>query len=588
MRCGYQVLLLLLLSPSLVLGQDPASVDSLAARTVLRQFCVRCHSGPGSEGGEFDALNQATLLKKDSSDNPLVLPGKPGESALIQRIIEQEMPPSGQPQPRPEDIAILWSWVKSGAAAFPAIEAREPVSILQVMTAIRNDVRDIPLEDQSYQRYFTLHYLANNPQQSDDDLRLQRAALSKALNSLSWKKRIVVPRPVDKAQLVFAIDIRSLDWEKKDRWQQLIRDYPYGAHFTGSSDATAKTLRDLDIEIRKYTHSELPVLRGDWFVANATRPPLYYKLLDLPNDARTLEQQLEVDIADRFMSPTPDRIARAAFDKSGVSGQNRLLERLESKHGAYWKSYDFKANSPHNRLRRFPLGPANLFPPGKHPFPNQAFEHDGGEIIFNLPNGLQAYYLIDGKEGRIDEGPIEVVSDPLKTSGTPAIVNGVSCMACHKLGIISFKDYIRGNSAVFGAAEEQVERLYIDQKLMDDYVAEDSRRFQSALDAATGIFLRTGPTDKRPISDFPEPVGEMSRQYRLGFLDQAAAARELDLAGPEELLTRVGVKKLKQLGLENLIKPGGVIARLEWESTTGVSLMQEVARELGRTPLRIF
>ena len=30
--------------------------EAAAARKMLRQHCVRCHSGPGSEGGEFDVL----------------------------------------------------------------------------------------------------------------------------------------------------------------------------------------------------------------------------------------------------------------------------------------------------------------------------------------------------------------------------------------------------------------------------------------------------------------------------------------------------------------------------------------------------
>jgi len=328
-------------------------------------------------------------------------------------------------------------------------------------------------------------------------------------------------------------------------------------------------------------------VRADWFVATATRPPLYHKLLDLPDTDKALEDQLGVDIAANFQSPLADRIARAGFEKSGVSGQNRLLERSESKFGAYWKSYDFKADSPHIKLRRFPLGPLNLFATGKHPFPRQAFEHDGGEIIFGLANGLQAYLLIDGKGHRIDEGPISVVSDPLKTSGTPAIVTGVSCMACHKQGYLSFKDTIRDHSAVFGNAEKHVQLLYPQQKKLDELVEADVQRYSTALEAATAPFLRAGKGNKnRPLSDFPEPVGEVARQYRLTFLDLAAIARELDLDDRQELMAKVGEKKLKQLGLESLTKQGGLIGRLEWEASTGVSLMQEVSRELGRTPVR--
>ena len=60
-----------------------------------------------------------------------------------------------------------------------------------------------------------------------------------------------------------------------------------------------------------------------------------------------------------------------------------------------------------------------------------AFEHDGGEIIYALPNGLQAYMLVDGKDARIDAGPLDVVQDRNQHSGNPTIVNGISCMGCH-------------------------------------------------------------------------------------------------------------------------------------------------------------
>ena len=113
-----------------------------------------------------------------------------------------------------------------------------------------------------------------------------------------------------------------------------------------------------------------------------------------------------------------DKLVRGGFQQSGVSGQNRLVERHDAEFGAYyWKSYDFKPRRARANLTRFPLGPE--FP--GNPYPRQAFRHDGGEMIFGLPNGMQGYFLSDGKGRRIDEGPTDVVSDALKTSGTPAI-----------------------------------------------------------------------------------------------------------------------------------------------------------------------
>jgi hypothetical protein len=83
---------------------------------------------------------------------------------------------------------------------------------------------------------------------------------------------------------------------------------------------------------------------------------------------------------------------------------------------------------------------------------------------------------------------------------------------------------------------------------------------------------------------YPEPVGEVARWYRLVYLDLETVAHELDIADPRSIIEKVGEKKLKQLGLENLTKKGGVIPRTEWEAKDGVSLMQELARELRYTP----
>ncbi len=323
--------------------------------------------------------------------------------------------------------------------------------------------------------------------------------------------------------------------------------------------------------------------RSRRFVARAARPPLYEQVLRLPDNARPLEQKLGVDVGNNFRR---NRLARAGFARSFVSSQNRLVERHDSLYGAYWKSYDFKPETGRAKLTRFPLGPLNLFPAGKHPFSNQAFAHDGGEIIFGLPNGLQAYLLVDGKDERIDVGPIEVVSDALKTGGTPAIVNGVSCMSCHKHGMIAFTEGLRGTSAVFGEAEVHVRKLYPSQDVWNALLAKDEKRFLEALEQTVGPFFRVGNKQTVALKQFPEPVGEVARWHRLEFLDLPVIATEIGIEKPDDIVRRVGEKRMKQLGLEALLRDRGVINRFEWEAFDGISLMQELARELGYTPFR--
>ena len=117
-----------------------------------------------------------------------------------------------------------------------------------------------------------------------------------------------------------------------------------------------------------------------------------------------------------------------------MSRNNRLIERHESGSTVYWKSYDFGGNTGRQNLFAQPLGPGDG---------DRAFQHDGGEIIFSLPNGLQAYLLADGKGQRIDKGPTAIVSDPRRPDR--AVENGLSCMSCHARGIIEKNDQVRAH-----------------------------------------------------------------------------------------------------------------------------------------------
>jgi serine/threonine-protein kinase len=562
-------------------AQDAGDL-ALQARGVLKQHCYRCHHGDGSEGGDFDVLKDQTLTaKREDGEKPYVIAGKPDESFLLKRIEKGTMPPKTiRERPSDRDKAIVRKWIEAGAPAFPASENRSIVTQKMVLTAMRDFLRKAEPEDRPFMRFFTINHLYNNSRYPDSDLRIQRAALSKAANSLSMKPRIVLPKALDKEETVFALDLRDLDWDGNDLWTEVMKAYPYGLRYDNQPDPD---LRDLDREVSQATRCEIPYVRSDWFVATATRPPLYHILLQLPTNAGELEKSLRVDVLKNFQR---DQLARGGFRASGVSAQNRLVERHEAVYGSYWKSYDFKPNNTKSDLAQFPLGPAFK----DHPFEKLAFEHDGGELIFNLPNGLQGYMLVNGKDERIDQGPEEVVNDSLKTSGSPAIVNGQSCMACHSQGMRQFQDQIREGAGVFGEAKRKVSRLYPDRKVMDELVRQDSERFMKALEKATGSFLRTGVDKDKDLREFNEPVGEVARIYRLGDLDLTMAALELDIAKPDELKAAIaGSRRLRELGLAPLLQEKGVVKRQEWEAIGARSLYQRVALELGKgSPNRVL
>ena len=93
--------------------------------------------------------------------------------------------------------------------------------------------------------------------------------------------------------------------------------------------------------LRSEMDCEVPFVYVDWFLANASLPPLYHDILDLPETDRELEQQLEVNVKRNIDTAPGVRVWRAGFNDSGVSTNNRVVERHTSQYGAYWKSYDF-------------------------------------------------------------------------------------------------------------------------------------------------------------------------------------------------------------------------------------------------------
>ena len=548
------------------------------AIAVLEKHCYACHGQNGSaEGGVSRILDVEDLIK-----NEIVTPGQASASRVVIRMTSHDdpMPPQEQTQrPSRDEITLVRTWIEAGAATprHSTANDRPQVRLSDVLSTIDTHLNGLSEEDWRYQRYFTLTHLHNLSSVRDSDFRLYRAALSKLINSLSWKPRILLPLGVDPQQTVFAIDIRDVDWDQNSHWQRVIEQYPYALkHDLYPAD---ERTGELAKEIYRKTRTDIPMIRADWFIATASRPPLYHDLLQIPHTAQQLEAMLKVDTRYNFRR---DRLARAGFVRSGVSAQNRLVERHDGLHGAYWVSYDFKPNRQQGNLFLHSLGPHFE----GNPFNQHAFRHDGGEIIFHLPNGLQAYMLVDEQGNRIDSGPLDVVRDKKEVSGSPSIVNGLSCMACHRHGMIDeFTDTVRTGTALQGEPLRKVKRLHVVHEEMQRLLADDNRRFRSSLDAAIGPYLRLDG-DQRDITAFAEPISKIAKWYRLQDLGAEELAAELYLESAEEIKSAIQFNpNLRRFGL-GPIAHGNTIKRSGWETAQGTSVFQDVAFELERgTPI---
>ena len=495
-------------------GADGADAETLArqAQQILATNCHRCHGENGAvEGGFNYLLDRDRLVARKK-----IVPGQPEKSHLLQRIQDGEMPPEDEnPRPTAEDIARLRRWIAAGAPAFaPSAASPSFITPAEVAGAIEADLLRHEERERRFIRYFTLTHLYN-ARLSADEMQTYRNGLAKLINSLSWRKNIVVPAPIDPNRTILRINLRDYGWTA-DLWDALVAKYPYRA----DGDFAA-----------------LP-LRGDWFVATASRPPLYHELLQLPSNERELEKQVHIKVEDDIRN---ESVARAGFSDSGVSRNNRLIERHETPYGAYWKSYDFAENVGAQNLFDRPLGPGS---------DNRSFRHAGGEIIFNLPNGLQGYMLVNGKGERIDKGPTDIVSDPKRPDR--AVENGLSCMSCHSHGINPKNDQIRAhvqaNASAFPKEErETILKLYPPAEELRELMRQDTERFEKAA-AATGA--KAGAT---------EPIMALAAQFEAP-LDLRRAAAEVGLT-PKDFLANLEQSPEIGRAIGALKLPGGTVQR---------------------------
>lgn len=554
-----------------------------AAQKALDTNCGRCHGSAGANnaGGGFDWLfDTKRLIEKKT-----LVVGQGDASKLIKKMVSKDMPPEGEnPRPTEADIAAVKEWINAGAPSFEAKPSAAPerkfITDEAVMGTILGYLNSpaVQPQDQRYMRFFTMHHLYNNKSVSEEDLHWFRAAMSKVANSLSWHNRIYVPPAIDEYGTLFAVDVRKYDWDRKDLpfWLAMTRLYPYGLSY--DAHANQQLQRNASM-IYQMTGSKLPFLRADWFIAVATRPPLYHVALQIPKHAYDLEKRLGVNVIENIMN---NKVHRAGFQKSGVSSQNRLVERHDSNTGMYYKSYDFLKDNGKGNLLAFPLGPKFA----KNPYPELAFQHDGGEMIFNLPNGLQGYMLVKGDDTRINAGPTEVVSDPGKISGKIEIVNGVSCIGCHNKGIYPFpnEDDVRnGAIGLQGQPRQKLYDLYRDPKEIKALMEEDEARFVTALGKATNPFLKLA---NKTVEDavLAEPVKRLAGRYSRN-LTLGDAASELGIP-PEKFAGALQFNpNIQALGLGTWLAPGGTIARERWQTSRSgnsrLTVFQIVASELG-------
>ena len=115
---------LLLSVPASVRCAEPIDFEK-SVRPILQKHCVACHGAKRTESGL--RLDRAKRALAGGDQDVAIVPGKPDESPLLMRLRstgDDQMPPEG-PRVSDHDIAVLSTWIKSGAV-WPADSDEDP------------------------------------------------------------------------------------------------------------------------------------------------------------------------------------------------------------------------------------------------------------------------------------------------------------------------------------------------------------------------------------------------------------------------------------------------------------------------------
>jgi len=450
---------------------------------LLTDHCADCHDNGNTRGG---LGNIGDLDRMFASGH--IVRGDASESSLYKQVESGAMPLGRDPLSDAQ-LATLSEWIEvctiveqdsEDRSLFEAPACRDNVivPVTGQLAAIRDDIVRLGAAEARATRYLSLAHL-HGAGYCEAQIDGYRHALNKLLNHLSRSPYIRTPVAIDAARTIYRINLADYDWSEAT-WKSITDTDPYAIVFE-FEDA---------LDIRRLAEVDLFAVKADWFIDAASQPPLYHTILELPATRQALEASLGIDVASNIASELTfdrDLVVRAGFQDSKVSFSNRIVERHQlpsSPRRAYWLSYDFAKAAAGQSLA-----------PEKNIFESPLdFVEDGGEIIFNLANGLQAYMLVDEEGKRIDVGPLGVVHDK-ETPEEPEVINGVSCMSCHSEGMRLATDEIAGfvaNNPDFNTlAQQDVARLYAPADVFNRLQQQDIATFVDAM-AATGALRQVG------------------------------------------------------------------------------------------------
>lgn len=230
------------------------------------------------------------------------------------------------------------------------------------------------------------------------------------------------------------------------------------------------------------THTQFPILRADWWIANVSVEPNYSAFLGI----KSLADFENLVLYDKRAKITEVKgtVVKSGSECPRVAINNRILARRNTIYGYFWETFDYKSSVKANNVIEN--------------FRNN--RRDAAEFIATLPCGLQAYLIVNGQNQPLSVGAIDIVIDT--TAVDVQVRNGRSCIVCHSKGINTFSSNFqkqvggRPDQADLGIYDiDPIKSLKIRKEIFEVFGApnfkeifsEDQRIYARAVRAANGL-----------------------------------------------------------------------------------------------------
>ncbi|HKO91234.1 MAG TPA: hypothetical protein VJU61_08780, partial [Polyangiaceae bacterium] len=203
-------------------------------------------------------------------------------------------------------------------------------------------------------------------------------------------------------------DDSSIDFQ--DGWQAIV---------SAAGDGAIEMQGSAADELKRWAKTPVAFLPADVFIQAALQGDVYYTLIGARSSLFAPQSTTGFDVPGRF-----DPAQGTALFRTKYGSLSRATRLAPSNSGGYF----------------WLLEPGVATQGSELP---QTF--GGGEALFNLPNGLLGYAVINASGTRLAELPIGLVDSPGWSTGA---VVGAGCQGCHIAGVLPVLNEVAGGADV--------------------------------------------------------------------------------------------------------------------------------------------